>query len=73
MSRSINEMTLQEHRVLTAYVDAIARRDPCVQLGLVDPDAARQSLRRRFDQGLRVASATQLTPNEAFVAALREL
>ncbi len=73
MARSINEMTLEEHRALTRYVEAIASRDVCVRLGLEDAEAARLRLRATFDRRLRLASTVAGTRNDAFIAAMREL
>ncbi len=73
MARSINEMTLEEHRALTRYVDAIASRDVCVQLGLEDAEAARLRLRAAFDRRLRLASTAAVPRDEAFKAALLAL
>ncbi len=73
MVRSINEMTLQEHEELTRYVEAIARRDVCVQLGIADAEAIRLRLRSEFDRGLRLASTREPTRREAFRSALLSL
>ncbi len=70
MARSINELTLDEHRALSRYVDAIAARDPAVRLGLADARSIRRCLLAEFDARLRLASSQAMSRSEAFRSAL---
>ena len=71
--RSINEMTLDEQRVLARYVQAIAEKDITVRLGLVDPEAVQLRLLADFDRCLRSASTCETRRVEAFKLALHAL
>lgn len=73
MARSVNEMNLRELQALTRYVDAIARRDVLVQLGIVEVEEARQRLVAEFDGRLREASRANATRDETFRLALLHL
>ncbi len=73
MARSVNEMNLRELQALTRYVDAIARRDVLVQLGIVEVEEARQHLLVEFDGRLKEASEANATRDESFRLALLHL
>ncbi len=73
MARSVNEMNLHELRALTRYVDAIARKDVLVRLGIVEVDDAKQRLITEFDRRLQETSSARGSEDEAFKLALLQL
>ncbi len=70
MARSVNEMNLHELHELTGYVDAIARRDVLVRLGIVETEDARLRLIQEFDRRLKETSGERTTRDDAFRLAL---